>query len=58
MTFESTFGELVSDVPGHDLLRASLRFEARVLDAEQRERQLREASVVGDMPALSKRTPR
>ena len=32
--------------------------DSRVLDAEQLERQLREASFVGEMPDLSKRTPR
>ena len=31
--------------------------ESRLLDAEQLERQLREASFVGTMPDLSKRTP-
>ena len=34
------------------------RNEPRVLDAQQLERQLREASFVGEMPDLSKRTPR
>ena len=34
------------------------RNEARVLDAEELERQLREASFVGEMPDLSQRTPR
>ena len=32
--------------------------ESRVLDAEELERQLHEASFVGEMPDLSKRTPR
>jgi hypothetical protein len=32
--------------------------EARVLDAALLERQLRESSFVGEMPDLSKRTPR
>jgi hypothetical protein len=34
------------------------RNESRVLDSQELERQLHEASYVGDMPDLSRRTPR